>query len=124
MPRDDDRCWYAGGLLYSNPDDPALAGLDDDAVEALARLAGLEVRRDSIFAAEVLVPGLAVTDDEPQAPHERAPKPRPSARRAPKAQPKPRASRTLHDVSHKPQSLFADSESSGAGEDAPETTRS
>ncbi len=23
VSRDDDRCWYAGGLLYSNPDDPA-----------------------------------------------------------------------------------------------------
>ena len=104
--------------------DRALAGLDDDAVEALARLAGLEVRRDSIFAAEVLVPGLAAADEAGQASHEWTPEPRPSARGARKAQPNPRASRKVHDVSHKPQSLFADSESSGAGEDAPETTES
>jgi uncharacterized membrane protein len=24
MSRDDERCWLAGGFLYSNPDDPAL----------------------------------------------------------------------------------------------------
>ncbi|HEX6797512.1 MAG TPA: DUF790 family protein [Ktedonobacterales bacterium] len=105
-------------------DDPALAGLDDDGVEALARLAGMEVRRDSIFAAEVLAPGIAAADEGLPVSHERTQTPRPSSGRARKAQPASRASRKVHDVSHKPQSLFADSESSGAGEDAPETTKS
>ena len=105
-------------------DDRALASLDDDAVEALARLAGLSVRRDSIFAVEVLAPGGSGQDESDVSPHERVTQPRKAAPQAHRAQPTPRASRKVHDVSHKPQSLFADPEPGGAGEDAPDPTKS
>ncbi len=101
-------------------DDPALAGLDDEAVEALAPLAGLTVRRDSIFAVEVLAPGVAGSDASNSASRDRVTQPRQPSRQAHKAQPTSRASRKVHGVSHKPQSLFADTEPSGAGEDAPD----
>ena len=105
-------------------DDPALADLDDDAVEGLARLAGLTVLRDSIFAVEVLAPGVSRQDASDVLPHERVTQPRKAAPQARRAQPTSRASRKVHDVSHKPQTLFAETEPGGAGEDAPDTSKS
>jgi predicted nuclease of restriction endonuclease-like RecB superfamily len=102
--------------------EPALADLDQDAVEALALRAGLGIQRDSIFEPEVLAPGSAISSGPDAQRQQRPVPPRGPSRRARKPQPMPRASRKVHDVSHMPQSLFAESEPGGAGKDAPEAT--
>jgi len=81
-------------------DDPAIAGADltEEAVESLATHAGLEVARASIFAAEVIAPGVpsapvaAVSTDAQEVPGQ--------PRQSRGAQPRRPTRRKVHDVNY------------------------
>lgn len=78
--------------------DAALADLDEATAESLAERAGLRVTRTSIFAAEVIAPGVATATGEAASTDNKAlaSERRPGPTSQPAAQPRPRARRKQH----------------------------
>jgi hypothetical protein len=92
--------------------EPALADLTEEAVEAVAGLAGLGIVRTSIFAAEVVSPGAADAQEPPTPPAESVPSydtdvPGRSASRSRRAQPRRPAPRKEHDADYATPALLA-----------------